>query len=403
MSNQFRLTVDQHPPHSPYLAFYPSRSSKHRAPGLARPPRVGRRELKLRCAGFAVLLSGTLASLLFTYLYVDRSTWLPILKQVPLPHFVHCAAVISTDPHPVIIPLEGDSISQLQRNSNARRAKQIQAPQLIEQHTISRLPSSHSSSLITPLIHQSWKTPSLPAKLRYMADTWRLTYPNHTYVLWTDADNLMLVERLYPEYVQAYLALPREIYRADFVRPLYMHAFGGIYVDLDTDSIRSLEGTFASLASTANSTGVAYLAQMGTNTSFEHSIPNAFMASTPAHPFWLHYLQLCQRYADIQRSSLNAISPEWITGPVILKEAVSTYLNSTVSRALNILAPNVVYPYDWEHADDRTNCLCHARERTFDRLKCRAVVTSLGASAVAYWNKSWRDKSFLDLVFGGED
>jgi hypothetical protein len=121
-----------------------------------------------------------------------------------------------------------------------------------------------------------------------------------------DTNNLMLVECLYPKFIQTYLTLPWEIYQADFVHPLYMHAFGGIYVDLDTDSIISLEGIFELLTST-NSTSVAYLTQMGTDTLFVHSIPNAFMASTPAHPFWPHFLQLSQCYANLQWSSSNTI------------------------------------------------------------------------------------------------
>jgi hypothetical protein len=37
------------------------------------------------------------------------------------------------------------------------------------------------------------------------------------YVLWTDEDNLKLVQRYYPEFLQIYMALPAEIYRADMV------------------------------------------------------------------------------------------------------------------------------------------------------------------------------------------
>jgi hypothetical protein len=37
------------------------------------------------------------------------------------------------------------------------------------------------------------------------------------YVLWTDEDNLKLVQRYYPEFLETYMALPAEIYRADMV------------------------------------------------------------------------------------------------------------------------------------------------------------------------------------------
>jgi mannosyltransferase OCH1-like enzyme len=237
-----------------------------------------------------------------------------------------------------------------------------------------------------------------------MSETWRLTYPNYTYVLWKDYDNLLLVERLYPQYLQTYLSLPQEIYRADFVRPLYMHAFGGIYVDLDTDSIESLEHTFHSSAPATNFSTIAYLAQMGTDTSFEHSIPNAFMASTPNHPFWPYLVQLSQIYAEAQLSSFasKVWDPEWVTGPVVLKKAVETYPNPVNGGELVVLPPNTVYPFDWEHAGERTNCLCHGLEKTFNRAKCRALLRPLGPSAVAYWNRSWGEKNILKLLFSGK-
>jgi len=41
-----------------------------------------------------------------------------------------------------------------------------------------------------------------------------LTWHNR-YVLWKDEDNKKLVELHYPEYLETYESLPREIYRAD--------------------------------------------------------------------------------------------------------------------------------------------------------------------------------------------
>jgi mannosyltransferase OCH1-like enzyme len=47
------------------------------------------------------------------------------------------------------------------------------------------------------------------------------------WVLWSDADNLKLVQKYYPWLEESYRALPEEIYRADLVRTLYMYTFGG--------------------------------------------------------------------------------------------------------------------------------------------------------------------------------
>lgn len=72
------------------------------------------------------------------------------------------------------------------------------------------------------VIHQSWKSRYPPANYHSMMSSWRNVYPGWEYILWNDDDNLELVETFYPEWKDAYLALPSNIYRADFARNLYM-------------------------------------------------------------------------------------------------------------------------------------------------------------------------------------
>ena len=55
-----------------------------------------------------------------------------------------------------------------------------------------------------------------------MSKTWREQYPDFLWVLWLDEDNLALLHERAPEYLDLYKAFPREIYRVDFARNLYM-------------------------------------------------------------------------------------------------------------------------------------------------------------------------------------
>ena len=61
------------------------------------------------------------------------------------------------------------------------------------------------------------------------------------------------------------------------------HRYGGMYVDLDTESLKHmgplLEGHHVLLAA------------IGGNPAHEHSINNGFMASRPQQDFWMFYLQ----------------------------------------------------------------------------------------------------------------
>ncbi len=60
---------------------------------------------------------------------------------------------------------------------------------------------------------------------------------------------------------------------------MYLHKFGGVYVDLDMESIRPIDDYLKGKQ--------LVLGRMGPSEDFSHSIPNAIMASVPGHPFWI--------------------------------------------------------------------------------------------------------------------
>lgn len=64
---------------------------------------------------------------------------------------------------------------------------------------------------------------------------------------------------------------------------MYLHHYGGVYTDLDFESIRPMDEYLKGKR--------LVLGRMGNNTNFRHSIPNAVMASVPGHPFWIELLE----------------------------------------------------------------------------------------------------------------
>jgi hypothetical protein len=131
------------------------------------------------------------------------------------------------------------------------------------------------------------------------------------------------------------------------VRNAYLHAFGGVYADLDMLPLDSTSDHLAALfpqrsLSAANVARapfrMAYVGRMGTE-SFEHSIPNAWMASSaPGHNFWLRpmdtvvqYIEMNNHAADVpemapspidRRSIGTKVGPEAVTGPVALRQCL---------------------------------------------------------------------------------
>lgn len=105
--------------------------------------------------------------------------------------------------------------------SKAKEAKRLNAKELLQRPLATDLTS------IPKLFHQSWINSTLPAKFEEWSHSCRQANPDWEWVLWTDEDNLKLVEKHAPWFASTYDALHSEIYRADTARNIYMHVFGG--------------------------------------------------------------------------------------------------------------------------------------------------------------------------------
>ena len=77
------------------------------------------------------------------------------------------------------------------------------------------------------LLHQSWYEMKLPPRMQEWSTSCRRVNPDWEYVLWNDTDNRILVEKYASWFLKTYDDLDFEIYRADAVRNIYMHIFGG--------------------------------------------------------------------------------------------------------------------------------------------------------------------------------
>jgi len=73
--------------------------------------------------------------------------------------------------------------------------------------------------------------------------------------------------------------------------------------------------------------GDVILGQMGPDLNFEHSIPNAVMASKPFQLFWLVVIILMMEKVKSRGrvGDLGRATPESLTGPILLHEAFDFY------------------------------------------------------------------------------
>lgn len=94
---------------------------------------------------------------------------------------------------------------------------------------------------IPRLIHQTWKSDTLPEKWRKVWRECREGMPDYEYMLWTDELSRQFIAEKYPSFLALYDGYEYPIQRADAIRYFVLHQFGGIYMDLDIGCKRRLE------------------------------------------------------------------------------------------------------------------------------------------------------------------
>ncbi|MDO6416170.1 glycosyltransferase [Sphingomonas sp. BIUV-7] len=253
------------------------------------------------------------------------------------------------------------------------------------------------------IIFQTWKSRSeIPDNYRYWHGTFRAKNPEHVVILWDDDDNRRFIAEEFPWFLNTYNSYPSEIYRADVVRYFFLFRYGGIYADLDTECLRSVDETTA--------LGDVVLCRMGADRAFPHSVPNAVMASRPGEIFWL-YVVLLARLASADMSRDVKGGPEAMTGPVLLKNALDDFVRLDRASAwaavgairalltseqrgilsqgsIRVLKPKSWYPLDWTNPIHKL-----LRSQLLDRrqLLPADVARALfpGSTVVTYWSHSW--------------
>ena len=119
-----------------------------------------------------------------------------------------------------------DHYKEVFSKSSGTKSKATEAKRLYAEELLQR-PLAKDLTSIPKLFHQSWMNSTLPTKFEEWSHSCRQANPDWEWVLWTDEDNMRLVEKFAPWFANTYDALHSEIYRADTARNIYMHVFGG--------------------------------------------------------------------------------------------------------------------------------------------------------------------------------
>jgi glycosyl transferase-like sugar-binding protein len=236
---------------------------------------------------------------------------------------------------------------------------------------------------IPRILHQTWKSVDVPEPLAGFQARWRALHPDFEYRLWTDAQNDSFVRDEFPELYSLYRSFAREIYRADMVRCLYLLRFGGVYVDLDVEPLRSLHGFLADAGDCV--LGAEPEAHARKRRGKPIMACNAILASAPGHPFWRRMMEEIAR-----RAALGGGEPVGVTGPLALD-----FVFETCGRELGVRVsePDAFFPLP---DLDAQSLPLDARSLKYFRSMRELELYPTSSFGVHHWAHTWIPEAGLN-------
>ena len=130
-------------------------------------------------------------------------------------------------------------------------------------------------------IHFTWSDEYVPESFREFKRSWEIFNPDYEQQLWTDKMNRLLVEEEFPYLVERYNSYRYDIQRANVARYLVLYKFGGVFLHLDFECLKSIDELMASVE--------CVLCESENKGSLVKNL--AFIASVPNHSFIKHIIE----------------------------------------------------------------------------------------------------------------
>ncbi|MFA0812841.1 glycosyltransferase family 32 protein [Microbulbifer epialgicus] len=233
---------------------------------------------------------------------------------------------------------------------------------------------------IPKILHQTWKTSSIPKHWERFQSEWIDFHPDWEYRLWTDEDNRRFIEKEYPDFLELYDSYPYNIQRADAIRYFILHKLGGVYVDLDYQCIQNIEKLLNDKTCVVGLEPNAHSLEQG----LDKMLCNAFMAVTPDHSFMCSIIELMKKRIRDSYPPDGGRGILWSTGPILLTDA----FKFTCAADLELLPSSVLSPFCSGDSELAELSSCSKRS-----VELREILIKDGCFAVHHWHNSWSKPS----------
>jgi mannosyltransferase OCH1-like enzyme len=197
---------------------------------------------------------------------------------------------------------------------------------------------------IPRLIFLTWKLRRIPEAVQPCVASFQRRNPDWQVVVASDEDCLKWLAARRPVDLLWYEKLPAGILRADAIRLLWLHTYGGVYADIDVECFRSLDDLVAQLEASSASLGLPRDHPIHERIHFKNTPMwmNDFMIARPGAPALGEALRILQERVE----SGKKIDPRHAvmqTGPGLLNEVIAK-LGGVESSGVLHLPWEIIHP-----------------------------------------------------------
>lgn len=167
--------------------------------------------------------------------------------------------------------------------------------------------------MIPKIIHQTWKTETIPEEWKDAADSCKRNHPDFKYILWTHETMDEFMKTHFPDYYKMYTSYKYDIQRCDAFRYFVLYTYGGIYLDLDIVCKKSLTDL------------LGYDLVFAPSSNVESFFTNSFFMSIPKHSFFKHCMDNLSKHANDYTYFGKHLHVMHSTGPAFITRIINEY------------------------------------------------------------------------------
>lgn len=201
---------------------------------------------------------------------------------------------------------------------------------------------------ISKIIHQiSLGDVPYTQSLEILSETWRYDYPDWEYILWDENSINTFIQQYFPQYWNSYKSLPYDTQRHDVICYLILYQMGGMYINLDYESIRPLNALLKNKECCFSQEPIFHYHEAKKNKKEYAKFNNAMIMSVPNHPFVKQIIQFALAEENINKRYETETETILRTTGVYILNHIYRNLTKEEKRQIYLIPPKYVSPFDF--------------------------------------------------------